>query len=136
MAEVSSQMTNHSFAAMLRADVYRDSATPEATEKSLCHFPVANRTSAKQSTTLEIVLPVRDCLVKVGAVMEVTLRQGDMFWRGNGRVFFGETEQAFWSFSGFAGEYHSLILKTPCLAQLEVMIGGRIVRDEGATQSR
>ena len=130
MAEDAAQMTNRFFAAMLRADVYRDSSTPEATRTSLFHFPVADRTSVNKSTTLEIVLPVHDCLIKIGAVMAVRLRHDDIFWGGNGRVFFGENEQAFWSFSGFAGEYHSLILKTPGLAQIEVMVGGRIVRDE------
>lgn len=88
MAKDATQMTKRFFAAMLRVDVYKDSSTPEATEKSLCHFPVADISSAKRATTLEIDLPVRDCLIKIGAVMEVVLRYGNIFWSGNGRVFF------------------------------------------------
>ena len=127
MAEVVVQMINRFFAAMLRADVYRNSSDPEATEKSVFHFPVAEISIAKRSTTMDIYLPMSNCFIKIGSVMEVGLRYGDIFWSGNGRVFFGENEMAFWSFSGFSGDYHSLIIKTSRLAEIDVMVGGRIV---------
>ena len=131
MERVVAQMeTNKFFAAILRADIYKDSDDPEATEKNIFHFPVCDISIAKRSTTLEVILPASDRLIKIGVIMELGLRRGDIFWSGNGRVFFGENERNFWSFSGFSGDYHCLIIKTSRYAEIDVMVGGRIVCNE------